>query len=479
MYFIRFEAFFKRPYSSYNMSKLVKLKKGFDIKLAGKAEKKLVEFQPAKTFAIKPTDFIGLQRPKVTVNEGDIVKAGTPILFDKALDKVQYVAPVSGEIVEIKRGEKRKLLEIKILADNDISYESFEKFAESSIKSISREDAITNLTKGGVWPQLIQRPFGIVANPEDKPKAIFISGFDTHPLAPDYSVTLKGEEKYFQTGIDILKKLTEGTVHLNINGDAEVPTVFANVQNAQVNKFSGPHPAGNVGVQIHHLDAINKGDVAWTISPYGVSQIGKLFLEGRYDASKTIAITGSRAKSAAYTKTFIGACVDTLVNGNLKEDEKSNIAPDTRVVSGNVLTGEKINKDGYLGYYHNQLTLLPEGEYYEFLGWMKPTSEKLSYHRALGLLSFLKPNKEFVLDTNVRGEERAFVQTGVFESVTPMDILPVYLLKAIMAEDFDEMEELGIYEVVEEDLALCEFVDVSKHPVQEIVRKGIDLIQYS
>ena len=169
MYFLRFEAFFKRPYSSYNMSKLVKLKKGFDIKLAGKAEKKLVEFQPAKTFAIKPTDFIGLQRPKVTVNEGDIVKAGTPILFDKALDQVQYVAPVSGEIVEIKRGEKRKLLEIKILADSEISYESFEKYAESSIKSISREDAIANLTKGGVWPQLIQRPFGIVANPEDKP----------------------------------------------------------------------------------------------------------------------------------------------------------------------------------------------------------------------------------------------------------------------------------------------------------------------
>ena len=461
------------------MSKLIKLKKGFDIKLAGKAEKQLEDFQSAKTFAIKPTDFIGLQRPKVTVAEGDTVKAGTPILFDKALDQVQYVAPVSGEIVEIKRGEKRKLLEIKILADKEISYENFEKYAESSIKSLSKEDAITQMTKGGVWPQLIQRPFGIVANPEDSPKAIFISGFDSHPLAPDYAVTLKGEEKYFQAGIDVLKKLTEGTIHLNLNADAEVPGVFANVQNAQINRFSGPHPAGNVGIQIHHIDPINKGEVAWTINPYGVVQIGKLFLEGLYDASKVISITGSRGKKAVYTKTFIGACVDTLVNGNLKEDEKSDVAPETRVISGNVLTGEKINHDGYLGYYHNQLTLIPEGEYHEFLGWMKPTTDKLSFHRALGLLSFLKPNKEYVLDSNVRGEERAFVQTGVFESVTPMDILPVYLLKAIMAEDFDEMEELGIYEIVEEDLALCEFVDVSKHPVQEIVRKGIDLIQYS
>ncbi|WP_194975518.1 Na(+)-translocating NADH-quinone reductase subunit A [Aquiflexum lacus] len=461
------------------MSKTVKLKKGFDIKLVGKAEKQLADFKPSKTFAIKPTDFIGMLRPKVTVNEGDVVKAGTPILFDKSMEKVQYVAPVSGEIVEIKRGDRRKLLEIKILADSEISYESFDKFSESTIKSLTREDAINQMTKGGVWPQLIQRPFGVVANPDDNPKSIFISGFDTHPLAPDYGFLLSGEEKYFQAGIDILGKLTSGKVHLNVSADTELPSVYANLNGAELNKFSGPHPAGNVGVQIHHLDPINKNDIVWTVKPYGVVQIGKLFLEGHYDASKVIAITGSRAKKAAYTKTFIGACVDTFVNGNIGTDAKSDLAPETRIVSGNVLTGEKINKDGYLGYYDNQITMLPEGEYYEFLGWMKPTAEKLSYHRALGLLSFLSPKKEFVLDTNVRGEERAFVQTGVFESVTPMDILPVYLLKAIMAEDFDEMEELGIYEIVEEDLALCEFVDVSKHPVQEIVRKGIDLIQYS
>jgi Na+-transporting NADH:ubiquinone oxidoreductase subunit A len=454
------------------MSKLIKLKKGFDINLAGKAEKQLANFQPAQTFAIKPTDFIGMLRPKVLVNEGDAVKAGTPILFDKKLDKVLYVAPVSGQIVEIKRGERRRLLEIKIQADSTFEYEQFDKFSESDLKSLKKDVAVQHMTTGGVWPQVIQRPFGIVANPDDEPKAIFISGFDTHPLAPDYGFLLKGQEKYFQAGIDVLKKLTPGKVHLNLNGASEIPAVFNNVQGVQVNKFSGPHPTGNVGVQIHHVDPINKGDIAWTVNPYGVVQIGKLFLEGIYDASKIVAITGSHITNPKYAKTYLGACVDKFIGGNTKEGK-------FRTVSGNVLTGQKIAADGYLGYYDHQITVLPEGDEYEFLGWMKPTSARLSYHRALGLFSFLKPNQEFVLDTNMRGEERAFVQTGVFENVTPMDIYPVFLLKAIMAEDFDEMEELGIYEIVEEDLALCEFVDVSKHPVQDIIRKGIELIQYS
>jgi Na+-transporting NADH:ubiquinone oxidoreductase subunit A len=454
------------------MSKIVKLKKGFDIRLVGKAEKQIGDFQPVKTFVIKPTDFIGMQRPKVLVKEGDTVKAGTPILFDKKMEKVQFVAPVSGEIVEIKRGEKRKLLEIKILADSEIQFEQFGKFSDADIESASREKIVDHMTASGVWPQIIQRPYGVIANPEDEPKSIFISGFDTHPLAPDYDFLLKGQEKYFHAGINILKKLTAGQVHLGLSANGTVPEVFSSVQGVQVNKFSGPHPSGNVGVQIHHIDPIGKGDLVWTVNPYGVAQIGKLFVDGVYDASKVVAITGSEAKKAVYAQTHLGCCVDSFVAGNTQSNH-------FRVISGNVLTGEKINRDGYLGFYHHQVTIIPEGDYYEFLGWMKPTADKLSYHKALGLFSFLFPKKEFVLDSNTRGEERAFVQTGIFESVTPMDIYPVYLLKAIMAEDYDEMEELGIYEVVEEDLALCEFVDVSKHPVQEIVRKGIELIQYS
>ncbi|WP_439482112.1 Na(+)-translocating NADH-quinone reductase subunit A [Cyclobacterium plantarum] len=453
------------------MSKQIKLKKGFDIRLVGKAEKKIGNFPPVKTFAIKPTDFIGMQRPKVLVKEGDSVKAGTPILFDKKMEKVQYVAPVSGEIVEIKRGEKRKLLEIKILADTEIDFESFEKFTEADIQAASREKIVDHLAVTGVWPQLIQRPYGIVANPEEEPKAIFISGFDTHPLAPDYDFLLKGQSNSFQLGINVLQKLTKGKVNLGLSADHKSEEL-SNVKGTEINHFSGPHPSGNVGVHIHHISPINKGEVVWTINPYGVVQIGKLFANGIYDASKLIAITGSETKSPLYAQTYTGSCVDSFVAGNTKTEK-------VRVISGNVLTGEKINRDGYVGFYQHQITIIPEGDYYEFLGWMKPTAEKLSYHKALGLFSFLFPKKEYALDSNARGEERAFVQTGVFESVTPMDIYPVYLLKAIMAEDFDEMEELGIYEVVEEDLALCEFVDVSKHPVQEIVRKGIELIQYS
>lgn len=450
------------------MSKIVKLNKGFDIRLVGKASKEMANFASAQTFAIKPTDFIGLQRPKVLVNEGDTVKAGTPILIDKALDQVIYASPVSGEVVEVKRGDRRKLLEIKIQVDKTVIHENFGKIDLNQ----NRDSFAAKLASTGVWPNIIQRPFGIVANPEETPKSIFISAFDTHPLAPDYGFTLQGEEKYFQAGIDALAKLTSGKVHLNVDGSKPVDAIFSGVKNAQINQFSGPHPAGNVGVQIHHLDPINKGDIVWTVSPVGVVQIGKAVLEGVYDSSKIIAVTGSELTKAAYVKTYVGANVSTFVKGNLNSGH-------VRVISGNVLTGEKISLEGFLGFYHNQITVIPEGDYYEFLGWAKPTTSKLSYHRALGLLSFLTPNKEFVLDSNCRGEERAFVQTGVFESVTPMDILPVYLLKAIMAEDFDEMEELGIYEIVEEDLALCEFVDVSKHPVQELVRKGIELIQYS
>lgn len=452
------------------MSQHIKLKRGFNINLAGKPQNEIAESPLSETFAVKPTDFQGIIRPKVTVREGDVVKSGTPVLFDKKMDAVMYCAPVSGEVVEIVRGEKRKLLEIKILADKEIEYEKFKEHAASELSAINREQAQEVMLKSGVWPQIIQRPFGIVANPKDTPKSIFVSTFDTSPLAPDYDLLLKNEANYFDAGIEILKKFTSGKVHLGINASAEVSPIFSNIKDVQVTKFSGPHPAGNVGVHIHHVDPINKGDLIWTVDPYGVAQIGKLFLKGVYDASKTIALTGSEVKEPKYYNTYSGACINKIIEGNIKQDH-------VRYISGNVLTGEKIKKDGYLGFYHHQLTVIPEGDQYEFLGWLKPTASKLSFHRALGLLSFLNPKKEFVLSTNTMGEERAFVQTGIFEKVTPMDILPEYLLKAIMAEDYDDMEALGIYEVIEEDLALCEFIDVSKHDVQAIIRDGINLIK--
>jgi len=459
-------AFFK-AHSPKHMSKIVKLKKGFDLKLVGKAPMELIQVTAASTFAIKPTDFPGIQRPKVLVNEGDTVKAGTPILLDKAMDQVIYAAPVSGEVVEIKRGEKRKLLEIKILADSSVTYEN----AGALDLGQDRASLVGKLAASGVWPTIIQRPFGIVANPADSPKAIFVSAFDTHPLAPEVAFLLQGEERYFQAGIDALSKLTSGKVHVNVDGKKQVPAIFSGIKNAQVNQFSGPHPAGNVGTQIHHLDPINKGDIVWTVAPHGVVQIGKFVLEGIYDASKLVALTGSEMNQKGYVKTYTGANVATFLAGVAE--------PETlRIISGNVLTGEKIEKDGYLGFYHNQVTVIPEGKYEEFLGWLKPSASKLSFHKAIGMFSFLKSG-EFKVDTNTHGEERPFVVSGVFEKVMPMDILPTYLFKAIVTEDFDEMEELGLYEVIEEDVALCEFVDPSKNDLQELVRHGIELLMYN
>lgn len=452
------------------MSETIKLKKGFNISLVGKAEKRILESNQPDTFAIKPPDFTGLSRPKLLIKEGDAVKAGSPIFFERNKEDILYTAPVSGEIVEIKRGEKRKVLEVKILADKEIEFESFKKFSISDIKSLEKEEVLDQLKKSGAWANIIQRPFGVVANPEDSPKAIFVSGFDTHPLAPDPSFVLQSQDQNFQAGIDVIKKLTSGTIHLNIDGNSEVSQIYSQVSNVQLNKIIGAHPAGNVGVQIHHLDPISKGDIVWTVNPIGVAQIGKLFLEGIYDTSKLVAVTGSEIKNTGYIKTFAGACLNKLLDGNTEPGDK-------RYISGNVLTGEGIGEEGYLGYYHHQITVIPEGKEEEFFGWIKPSTSKLSFHKAFGLLSFLNGSKEFKVNTNTYGEHRNFVVTGSFEDVLPMDVLPMYLFKAIMAEDYDDMEGLGIYELIEEDVALCEFVDVSKNPLQEILREGIDLIK--
>jgi len=454
------------------MGKFIKLKKGFTINLAGKAAPKVVEPEQPETFVIKPTDFQGLYMPKVVVKEGDSVKAGTALFHDKKHENILFTSPVSGEIVEVKRGEKRKLLEIKILADRKVEFESFPKFSVSDISNLPVQEIKNQILKSGIWPSIVQRPYGVVADPTATPKAIHISAFDTHPLAPDYNILFKGQDQAFQVGVDVLKKLTSGAVHVNTHSTSEVSTVFSQVKGVEVNKFSGQHPVGCVGVQIHHIDPINKGDLVWTLNPVAVIQIGKLFTQGIYDASKLIAVAGSEVKNPQYYKTYTGASVKKFIENNLNNDH-------VRVISGNPLTGTAIGKDGHLGFFDQQVSVLPEGDYYEFIGWITPGARKLSFHRSIGLFSFLSPNKERVVDTNTHGEPRAFVQTGIFEQVTPMDILPTHLLKSILAEDIDEMEALGIYEVIEEDLALCEFVDVSKHKVQEILREGLDLVQNS
>ena len=455
------------------MIETIRIKKGFDINLKGKADKRIEEVAPPETYALKPTDFQGIKRPKLLVNEGDSVQAGTPILYCKMNDRIKYVSPVSGEVVEIVRGEKRKLLEVRILADKEIKYEAIKKFSASEISNLTRQQITNILCDHGVWPNIIQRPYGIIANPDDEPRDIFVSGYDSSPLAPDYDFIYQGQEQYIQTGIDILNKFISGQIHFTVDADAEFSKVFSQLKDINLHKISGPHPSGNVGIQIHHIKPINKGDIVWTTTPFGLAQIGKLFTEGRYDAERIIALTGPEAKRPAYFKVRTGTGVSKILDNNLSSEN-------ARVISGNVLTGDKISKDGYLGFYHNQLTILEEGNKPVLLGWFKFTFSELSFHRALGLFSFLNSKKtEYNLNTNTRGDKRAFVLSGVFEKVMPMDIYPTHLFKAIITEDYDEMEALGIYEVIEEDVALCEFVDVSKHNIQQIVRDGLELLQNS
>lgn len=454
------------------MSKIVKLKKGFDINLQGKANDTVVTDVKTEFFALKPTDFIGFVKPKLLVKEGDNVKAGQPLYYDKSLEDVKFVSPVSGEVVEIRRGEKRRLLEIVVKSNNQNESVEHKQHSVSDVANLSAEDVKSHMAASGVWPNVVQRPFATMANPADTPKAIHISGFDSSPLAPDYNITLKGREDDFQFGIEVLKRLTKGGIHLNVSGDKELPRVYSKPKGIQVNKIYGAHPAGNVGVQIHNIDPVNKGEVVWTVTPYAVAQIGRLFSTGKYDASKTISLVGSEVKTPQYYETFAGAKISDFIANNISTEEN------VRLIDGNVLTGQKISDNGYLGFYSNQFTAIPEGDDYIFFGSFVPSKERLSFQRTVGLLSFLNPkSKEYRLSANVQGEHRAFVQSGIFEQLVPMDILPVQLLKSILVEDYEAMEALGIYEVAEEDFALCEFADVSKQDIQAMIRKGLDLMQ--
>jgi len=451
------------------MSLKFNLKKGFNINLDGIAIEELgLEFK-SNSFAIKPTDFLNITRPKLLVDVGDDVKAGTPVVYDKLSENIMYCSPVSGEVIDIIRGDKRRLEEIRILPDKTNKYLNHKKYSEKEIQKLSREDIIDNLTKSGVWPNLIQRPFGLVADTKLEPKSIHISFFDSSPLAPNYSFIYKEELENIDFGLLVLSKLTNGKIHLNHN--AESIKYFKN-DKYQNNEFSGPHPSGNVGVQIHHIDPVNKNDIVWSTTPAGLIQIGKLFSKGIYDASKIISLVGSSVEKPMYYKCLSGFSVNDLISKNVSYDN-------IRVISGNVLTGTSIGNDGYLGFYDNMITVIPEGNNHAFLGWIMPIVNKLSFQRAFGLLSFLNPNKKYKLDTNTNGELRAFVQSGVFEKVLPMDILPTYLFKSILANDYDEMEELGIYELIEEDVALCEFVDVSKNEIQKLLRTGLNMLKDS
>jgi len=447
-----------------SMSKEIRLKKGLNINLLGEADKVYASVKPTERYVVKPTDFHALI-PKLAVKVGDKVKAGTTLFFDKYNDKVNFCAPVSGEVIDIVRGAKRKILEVVLKADAVIEYEQFNT---DTAKNISRVQIIDTMLKAGIWPFVRQKPYDIVANPTDMPKAIFISAFNSAPLTIDNDFALYGLDELFQKGLDYITQLTSGKTHLNIDGNTNPATVFTGAKGVEINKISGAHPSGNVGIQVHHINPINKGEVIWYLQPQDVIAIARLFTEGKYDVSRIVALAGSQVKKPKYYRTIAGATISNLLADNITEG-------DNRIISGDILTGQHIEVNGTLGFYDTTITVIEEGKEQEFLGWILPGLHKFSASKTF--LSWLTPSKKYTLNANMHGEERAYVMTGEYEKVLPMDIFPAHLIKACMIEDIELMENLGIYEVSPEDFALCEFVCTSKIEVQTIIRNALELVR--
>ena len=444
------------------MSKDIHIKKGLDIKLKGEAIKLTENALTSDVYTLKPEDFHSII-PKLSVKIGATLKSGESVFYNKANEEMKFPSPVSGEVLDIIRGEKRKILAIKIKADKE---QQFVDFGIKDSKAMKAEEIKSHLLASGCWTFIKQRPYDVIANPEFTPKAIFISAYASAPLAADYDYILAGKEKELQAAISALSKLTTGEVHVSVGKNANSP--LAGLNDINLHQVSGPHPSGNVGTQIAKIDPINKGETVWTITPQDLVIIGELFLTGKFNAERTIALAGSSVEAPKYYKTKIGATITCLVQEKLK-------GSNNRIISGNVLTGKAKTMKDNLGYYDNLITVIPEGNDYELFGWSLPVFNKISISRAL-TFSWLFPNKKFDLNTNTNGEHRAFVVTGSYEEVFPLDIYPMQILKSCLYEDLDEMEQLGMYEVAPEDFALTEFVCVSKQPHQEIIRKGLDLM---
>ncbi|MDB4144222.1 Na(+)-translocating NADH-quinone reductase subunit A [Flavobacteriaceae bacterium] len=446
------------------MSNDIRIKKGLDIKLVGEAALTKSDAIKSNFYSIKPEDFHGLT-PKLLVKVGGKVKAGEPIFYDKSNASIQFVSPVSGEVVEILRGEKRRILEVKIQADKTQTFFYHQKLEVESAKA---DEIKAKLLASGCWPFIMQRPYDVIANPETTPKGIFVSAYASAPLAADYDFVLAGKQAELQAAVSALSKLTTGAINVSVSKDSHSP--FTNLEDVVTHKISGPHPSGNVGTLINKIDPINKGEVVWTITPQDLVIIGELLLTGKFNAERIVALAGSGIKEPRYLVTKIGSEIATMVYDRGIEKDAN-----VRIISGTVLSGKEIKPDGYLGYYSNVVSVIPEGDDYEFFGWNKPVFDKVSTSRAL-TFSWLTPNKKFDLNTNTNGEHRAFVITGSYEEVFPLDIFPMQVLKACMYQDLDEMEALGMYEVAPEDFALTEFVCVSKQPHQKIIREGLDLM---
>ena len=445
------------------MSKDIRIRKGFNLNLDGEANKILVDIHPSKTFALKPADFFS-STPKLLVKEGVKVEKGTPLFFAKENPRVHFVSPVSGEVTAIVRGAKRKILEVVVTQDDSAAAVKHEI---PELNTLDQNQTKEILLKAGAWPFITQRPYGTIARPEDTPKAIFVSTYTTAPLDVDYDFLLKNNKTEFQKGIDVLAKLTD---NLTLTADASFKGLFENIENANIVGVSGNHPAGNVGVQIHHLAPVNAGETVWVVNPEDVANIGALFISGEFSAQRTVALVGSSVGNPQYYKATIGASISALL-----EEAKIDNSQPNRFINGDVLTGTATSPDNYLGFYNNLFSIIPEGNNYRMFGWLPfvdnniPSMSKTS-------LSWLFGKRKAKVNTNLNGEERALVVTGEMEKVLPMDIYPMQLLKACMVQDIERMEALGIYEVVPQDFALVDFSSTSKIEAQEIIKQGIELM---
>jgi len=446
------------------MSKDIRIKKGLNINLVGAAEQTTSKAVLSNVYALNLNDFHGII-PKMLVKQGVEVKAGEALFYNKNNEDMLFVSPVSGELVEIERGARRKILSLKILPDKEQDVLTHDVL---DLQSATKENIKTFILKSGCWPFIKQRPYDVIANPDVNPKAIFISGYSSAPLAADSDYVLQGKEKELQAAITALGKLTPGKVHVSVGKSSN--SVLAGLTGVELHKVSGPHPAGLVGTQINKIDPINKGERVWTVAPQDLIIIGEALLTGKFNPQRLVALVGSSVKKPKYYIANIGCEISTFLYSSGVNEEK------IRVINGDVLTGSKSRPDGHLGFYNNTVSVIPEGDDYELFGWNKPIFNKVSATRAL-TFSWMQPNKKYKLNTNTNGEHRAFVVTGMYEKVFPMDIYPMQLLKACMVQDLDEMEQLGLYEVAPEDFSLTEFVCISKQPHQQIIREGLDLLQ--
>lgn len=452
------------------MTRVIRLRRGLDINLAGRAEKTIVALKPDGTFALRPDSFEGI-KPKVLVKEGDKVKAGEALFINKAYPNVKFSSPVSGTVSLVERGDRRKLLSVRIEADKE---QEFIDFGVKDIATLSGEQVVENLLEAGLFGYINQLPYAISTNPETKPKAIFVSALRDMPLAGDFEFELQGQKKDFQTGLTALSRIAK--TYLGIGSEQNITVA---VNDVEVVKFSGKCPAGNVGVQVNHIDPVNKGEVVWTVDPTAVIFFGRLFNTGKVDLRRTVALAGSEVTSPHYTEMLVGQNIDTLLNGAY-DSTKS-----VRIIMGNPLTGKPVAQNSseephhtrFLGAHTSEITIIPEGDKAdEFAGWIMPRLGQFSVSRSYFSWLFGR-KKEYKLDARIKGGERHIIMSGEYDSVLPMDIYGEYLIKAIITGDIDKQEQLGIYEVSPEDFALAEFVDSSKLELQRIVREGLDVLR--